>query len=131
MTIESLMKFNDLAEVCGNRFLAVKMIAKQSRRLGKEYSDYCISESKLIDWVLTGKCPYSDEAMFRRKRDRDDPIVKEILEWVDDLEVAEEVREIYSESIRTHRIVESRNANLSPYRQRRATILLRMIWYSE
>jgi hypothetical protein len=131
MKIEDLDRFNELAESCGNRYLAVTWVANCARNLGKQYADYHIPESKLLDWVITGHCPYTDSQLERRRQNQiDESIIESVLEWVTDADVESEVRRLYKKSVKSRKLITSENTNLSPGQQTRTGILLRMIWCS-
>lgn len=130
MEIEDLNRFNQLAESCGNRYLAVQLVAKWSRALFKETSQYHLLESKILTWVLTGHCPYVESQLNSRVVNHDDDYINEILEWVTDEDVVEEVQKLYKQSIHNHKLLECSNENLLSGQKSRANVLLRMIWYS-
>lgn len=131
MKIEDIDRFNQLAESCGNRYLAVTWVANWARNLGKQYADYHIQESKLLDWVITGHCPYTDSQLeSRRQNSMGESIIESVLEWVTDVDVKNEVRELYKKSVKSRKLITSENTNLSLGQQTRTNILLRMIWYS-
>lgn len=130
MEILELEKFKQLEKACGNRYLAIKLVSFQARRLGDANRNAAISEANLIQWVLTGKCPYSKSKLETRrffKETLDD--VEEKLCYVDDEEVREEVRRCYKQSIRNKHLTLSENPSINKYKISRANILLRMIWY--
>jgi len=129
MLESSLKEFNKLAEACGNRYLAIKYLSHQSRILGHQ-SKGSVNESKLISWALTGKCPYSKEELEQRQFiDVDIAELENYLCYVDDKEVATQVRTYYRKSVRNKRIVLDTSQTLDLYRQMRVNIILRMIWY--
>ena len=72
MEIADFKAIDELSQKCGNKYLAVKFLAKAARKLGEEKKDYHISESKLLQWVLTGQCPYSDAQLEMRFRNAND-----------------------------------------------------------
>lgn len=130
MVIDDLHSFDRLVEACGNKYLAVVFISEAARRLGQQRKEYQISESKLIQWILTGTCPYTDIQLEMRKKPKDDESLNRLLCWVIDKQVADEVRCLYRKSIHEQRLIYSHNASLSQSRIDRVNILLRMIWYS-
>lgn len=130
MAIEDILRFNEFAESVGNRYLASKIIAKWARELGKEYKDYYIVESKLLQWVVTGRCPYVEAELESRKIETDYDRVKDFLSWVMDEEVFEEVISLYKESVRHQHLQRCDNTKMNSSRRSRVNILLRMIWYS-
>ena len=129
-TIQSLQRFNELANDIGNRYEAVMLVCQWARQLEQQYSNYHISSSKLIDWVIQGKCPYNNaELLSRRIITRDDEI-DNLLEWVGDEEVKKEVKYLYKKSVK-HRHLELRDdVNINKYKRSRINIILRMMWYS-
>lgn len=131
MEIGEIQQIQKIADAVGNRFAAVQLIAKAARNIGtsKEYRCYAISESKLIEWVVTGKCPYSKEVLDKRK------IINETIDeledclcYISDPDVINEVKRLYGQSLRMKKLQKCTNNNLSPGQQSRVTILLRMIW---
>ena len=131
MKIEDFDRFNELAESCGNRYVAVIWVANWARNLGEQYADYHISESKLLEWVITGHCPYTHSQLESRRQNQiDESIIESVLEWVTDADVESEVRELYKKSVKSRKLIISQNTNLSLGQQTRTNILLRMIWYS-
>ncbi len=129
MLESSLKLFNELAEVCGNRYLAIKYLSHQSRDLGHQ-SKGKVTESKLISWALTGEQPYSNQELERRKvLDIDIAELEDYLCYVDDKEVANQVRKYYQLSVRSKHVVLDTSQSLDLYRQMRVNVILRMIWY--
>lgn len=130
MGIEELVRFNELAESCGNKYLAIKFISYNARMLGHETREYHLVDSKLIDWVLHGKCPYNSEEMLHRRIVENTDNVEEFLSWVEDTEVKDEVKRLYKLSVNKHYLMCCDNNNLSPGKVSRVNVLLRMLWYS-
>lgn len=130
MVTKDFNRFDELAESCGNRYLAVRFIAKYSRSLGKQYHEYHIFESKLIQWVITGRCPYIESDMLKRKIHIDDDKVEDFLSWVTDIEVADEVIKLYKKSVNRKHLLICNNNRLGQSRKSRVNVLLRMLWYS-
>ena len=130
MFTENQPLFNKLADICGNRYLAVRYLASKSRKLGDKYSE-AVMESKLLTWALTGVPPYSEDELDRRvKLDSDVAELEDYLCYVDDDEVAEQVRLYYIKSLRNRGVVLDSSNTLDTYRQMRVNVILRMIWYS-
>lgn len=125
-----LDRFKELADSCGNTYLAVRWVAQWCRALGAEYKNYHICESKLLTWVVTGHCPYVKSQLEVRRKIIDDDGINEFLEWVTDDEIIDEVHELYKKSVKQHHLVECTRNDFSDGRRGRANILLRMIWYS-
>ena len=130
MATKDLYRFDELAESCGNRYLAIRFIAKWSRSLGKQYAEYQIIESKLIQWVITGRCPYIESELARRKVRTDDDKIEEFLSLISDKEVVKEVISTYKKSIKHRHLLECRNSSIGNGRNSRANVLLRMMWYT-
>lgn len=129
MLNEHLALFNELAEACGNRYLATKYLASQSRVLGRQ-SQGLVLESKLITWALTGVQPYDDEELERRRcYDVDVAELEDYLCYVNDKEIADQVRKQYILSLRNKHVVLDDSQTLDVYRQMRVNVILRMIWY--
>lgn len=125
----NLTLFNELADRCGNRYLAARYIASVARRLGKK-SKGVVIESKLITWALTGEQPYDDEELERRRQfDSDVAELEDYLCYVDDSEVAAQVRKYYKISLHNRHVTLDNSNELDTYRQMRVNIILRMIWY--
>lgn len=130
MAISDFEKFNEIEKACGSRYLAVQFVAQSARKLGKENKVYCISESKLIQWVLTGECPYTKAELDKRKAISENiDNINYYLDNVDDEFVCDKVRECYKASIRNRKLTYCKDTNISPGKQSRINILLRMIWY--
>ena len=130
MEIHDLDRFNKLAEAVGNRYQAIMFLSDTARCLGRKYACYRLSESALLEWVITGTCPYSKAAMERRKIISEDvDHIDEYLEYVDDDTVQAVVRKLYKQSINEHHLILCKDENLSSGRRSRINILLRMIWY--
>lgn len=130
MVIEDTVLFDKLAEQVGNKYAAVKLIASKARRLGKSFKDYRLFEAKLIQWVLTGECPYT-EAQMQSKRilnNRDE--LDEVLCWVSDREVSDEVRRCYIKSIRNKELYTCEREDMSYGKVTRVNVLLRIAWLS-
>lgn len=128
MGIQDLSRFNILSEACGSRYVAVRWLAKAARQLGTEYSDYELLESKLLTWLITGQCPYTTYEMDMRKLLRKVDTIDDLLEYVTDEEVEEQVRLFYRKSIRNKRLTLCDNDDLGSSRLSRVNILLRMAW---
>lgn len=130
MVIDDLYNFDKLVEACGNRYLAVMFISESARKLGQQQSKYQISESKLIQWILTGECPYTEVQLAARKKREIDEGVDLILCWVYDAEVVTEVKKCYKKSVNRQKLIYATSHNLPQSKIDRINILLRMIWYS-
>ena len=130
MVISDFKLFQEFEKSCGNKYLAVKFIASAARKLGKEKSKYHITESKLIQWVLTGECPYTRAQMEAMYRDPSEDKIDEVLCWISDDAVSNRVRKLYKESIRNRHLIMCEDTNISKSRVDRINILLRMIWFS-
>lgn len=123
-------RFNDLVESCGNRYLAVRLVAQWARGFESQYPDSALMESKLIDWVVTGKCPYSNWELATRHRLDDDDELEELLCGVMDEDIVSEVRKMYKLSVRAGKLLLSTNKQLSVGELTRTNVLLRMVWYT-
>ena len=130
MDLSDLDRMKDLERSCGNRYLAVNFIADAARSLGKQMKDYQIMESKLIEWVIKGKCPYTEQQLDRMKYNASDHTVDSYLEWVSDQSVSNAVRKAYKQSLRNRKLTLCEDSSLSKPRLDRTNILLRMIWFS-
>lgn len=130
MELCELEKLKQIEEACGNKYLAIKILSKKTRELGKQNRVYHISESKLLQWILTGECPYSTAELDLRKMVSENvDNINEYLAYVDDEEVCDIVRELYKTSIRNRHLTYYTDKSISPGRVSRINILLRMIWY--
>ena len=122
--------FEELAQKCGNRYLAVRWLATAARQLAAQIPGVIV-ESKLISWVLHD-VPAS-EIKYRPIRNLDSDIdrMESLLEFVDDVDIQDAVRWGYKESLKHHHLIYSSNEefNLDPNQAVRARILLRMLWY--
>lgn len=130
MEIKDLDRFRELAESCGNQYLAINLISRWARELGDQYADCQIDESKLLQWVITGHCPYLESELAYRRIRNDDSTLNDILEWVTDNEISDEVRDLYRLSVKQKHIVYCIRADFNQSQIDRVNILLRMAWYS-
>ena len=130
MEIKDLQAFSEIEKACGNRYIAVQLISDIARRLGQHTKEYQISESKLLEWILTGQCPYSKSQLEARRERPADRALDDLLCWVSDESVVKLVRKFYKQSIKQRHLVECFDEKLHPSRIDRANILLRMHWYS-
>lgn len=130
MVTEDLYRFEHLSEKLGNRYLAVRFISSSARSLGVEKKEYHIAESKLIQWILTGHCPYTEKQLQSRRAVSDDDGVDDFLSWVSDQDIVDEVKSLYKSSVKMHSIVYCKNNKFNQGQIDRINILLRMIWYS-
>ena len=130
MEIKDLYTFTELSKACGNQYLAVKFIAESARKLGSTNKQYHISESKLIEWVLTGRCPYTEWELQRRLHSFSDKALEDTLCWVSDKQICSMVRRYYKKSLRLHHLNICEDATIPQSKIDRVNVLLRMIWYS-
>jgi len=130
MEIREIDRFNELAESCGNRYLAVNWIAKWTRSLGNSYKDYQILESKLLTWAITGHCPYIESELEKRRVVTSYDKLEEFLCWVSDERVKTCVKEAYRQSVKGRKLTLVNSDKLNKYEISRANILLRMFWCS-
>lgn len=129
MEIQHSEQFEKIAKACGNRYTAIKWLARRTRELEEKTKDYHIAESKMITWALTGQCPYSDVQLERRKHLAKVDHLSEILEFVTDKEVKDEVITFYKLSVRQKGLQLCDRVELGSSRLSRINILLRMAWY--
>lgn len=121
--------FDELVDKCGNRYLAVKFISKKARFLDSKLAKSVLI-SKLMTWVLTGKEIDIESNINNLYKLNPDLIVMEnYLEFVGDESVKRQVRKSYIASVRNRHLVYDTSEGLNRYKQNRANILLRMIWY--
>lgn len=131
MVISDYTRFREIESAFGNKYVAAMAIAKASRKLGEETTTCHISESKLIQWVLTGNCPYSQSELdVRRAVSEKIDNLDQYLEFVGDEIVRQKVIEYYKQSVRKHKIWYCSEEQISKGKQARINILLRMIWYN-
>lgn len=130
MLVNTLCAFNVLAENCGNRYLAIQRIARSARIIGKKYKNYRISESMLILWAVTGTCPYTQSQLESMKLIYDGEGLSDILEWVIDEAVVDEVTRLYKKSVKHRHLLECNRHDFTAARKDRVNILLRMAWLS-
>ena len=129
MEIREIDRFNELAESCGNRYAAIKLVSKWARDFGIEFKDCHILESRLIQWVITGKCPYVEEELQKRRIVPNEDKINEVLCWVSDKSITNEVRYLYKESVHHRRLLTCNNNKLSKGQISRVNVLLRMTWF--
>lgn len=128
METQYTVEFDKLEEACGSRYVAIQWLTKETRRLEDLTKDYNIPESRMISWALTGQCPYSDLELQHRKRPDKLDKVGELLEYVTDVEVKQQVILCYKQSVRNKGLKLCDNHDLGEYRLSRVNILLRMAW---
>lgn len=120
--------FDELADKCGNRYLAVKYIAKLGRYLNYDVPGGLLG-SQLLTWALTGQQP---ETKFDfnnyYKVNAELACLEETLEYVTNDAVKRSVRKSYALSVRHHHLIYHYDDSLDQYEQGRVRILLRMIW---
>lgn len=129
MDLSEQRMFDELADKCGNRYLAVKFISKKARFLDSKLAKSVLI-SKLMTWVLTGREIDIESNINNLYKLNPDLIVMEnYLEFVEDESVKRQVRKSYIASVRNRHLVYDTSEGLNRYKQNRANILLRMIWY--
>lgn len=130
MDMKDLEKLKTIEEACGNKYLAIKILSRSARRLGEKNAVYHISESKLLEWILTGKCPYTkNELAVRKLISENVDNIYDYLSYVDDEVVCDKVIELYKRSVQKRQLQRCTDKSISPGKQSRINILLRMIWY--
>ena len=130
MVTQHSEQFDKIAKACGNRYKAVRWLARRTLELEEQTKDYHIAESKMITWALTGKCPYSDSQLAMRKHIYEIDNLSEILEFVLDDEISNSVRTFYILSVKNKKLTLCDNYELGENRLERVNILLRMAWYN-
>lgn len=130
MVTKDLDRFQELEESCGSRYLAVQFISKWARGFGQEYKRYSIAESKLIQWVISGKCPYTEAQLLHRTIVSNDDGLEDFLCWVSDEEIQNEVKHLYKLSIKHKHLVYCKRADFTNGQVSRTNVLLRMFWFS-
>lgn len=120
--------FDRIEEACGSRYVAIQWLTKETRRLEELTKHYNIPESKMITWALTGECPYSDVELEIRRRPTLLDRVDDLLEFVDDYEVKQQVRTFYKLSVKNKGLTLCDRVELGESRLSRVNILLRMAW---
>lgn len=133
MEIRELKCMESIEQALGNKFLSCMIVSELARRLGtsKGYYKYHLSESALIEWVVTGKTHYSKLNLENRiavTEHIDD--IDNVLCWVSDEEIVEEVKSLYKESIRNRKLLTCQRKDFNTYQRDRSNILLRLIWYA-
>ena len=129
----NLKLFNELADKCGNRYLAARYLASVARNFGSD-SQYkgLVLESKLLTWALTGEPPYTEKEIEKRRKfqvDSDIADLEDYLCYIDDEEVAQRVRMYYKKSLNSRHVVLDNSGTLDTYREMRVNIIVRMAWY--
>lgn len=130
MNVSQYSRFQDFAKDCGNRFLAIKFLVRWARDLGSEFSEYHISESKLLDTVFSGRCFYSSEQLVRRKSYTEYDEIEDFLSWTLDKNIVKEVKRAYIQSLRNKKLTLSNSKKFTKGECSKINVLLRMIWYS-
>ena len=120
--------FDELAEKCGNRYLAVMYISKLSRKLNYQVPGGALA-SQLITWALTGNKPeFKYNVLYHKNISPDLATMESYLEYVTDEDIKASVRISYTLSIRKHHLIYVYDKSLDQYQQGRMRVLLRMIW---
>lgn len=121
-------EFDALADKLGSTYAAVNYIAKSARQKRKQV-DNRILESEAITWALTGiqpklrrVCKVAEWGTLN--------YLDEVLSYVDDENVAQSVRESYSESAKVHHLIYCYHSDLNESQKSRVRVLTRMIWYN-
>lgn len=121
--------FEELAQACGSRYLAVNYLAHSARKLSLLTPGWII-ESKLITWALTGEAPDLDKAfsvyyMYN-------PDVRELddfLCYIEDPDVRSSVKESYHKSIKHRHLLYVYKSALNESQKSRVRVLMRMFWF--
>ena len=130
MVTKDFERFNEFSHSCGNTFLAVRTVAKWARDLGIKFHEYHISESKLIQMIISGGCYYTDAEMLKRRTYSDDDHIDDILNWVIDDDIVAEVKRLYRSSIKERHLTSCDSDRFTKGQTSKINILLKMIWYS-
>jgi len=126
--LENARLFDELADKCGNRYLATLYVAKAARYLAQEHS-VSMLESQLLTWALTGKPPNLSLARYKKIESLELSNIEFYLDYVEDAEVRDCVLQRYKDSVRNHHLVYQHPGQLDSFRTSRVNILLRMIWW--
>lgn len=129
MILADVARFDEFAESLGNRYLAVKVIARWARDLGMKFNEYHISESKLIEIILNGKY-YSEAEMAQRRDAFKCDNIDDFLEWVIDDRIVKEVKHLYKKSICNKKLELCTNPDFSSGEVAKINILIKLIMYS-
>lgn len=124
----TLIDFQKIEEACGSRYVAIQWVVKETRRLEHLTRHYNIPESKMITWALTGQCPYSKNQLQYRKISKKTDHLDDLLEYVLDEEVKQQVFTFYKLSVKSKRLQLCDRVDLGESRLSRVNILLRMAW---
>ena len=125
--------FEQLAERCGNRYLATMYVAKQSRALFHALSEkYSVNliESHVISWALTGEVPSIAELHLRPSNSYEIDNILDFLCYIEDEEIKKKVIRQYKLSVKSKHLVYIKEKSMNIYQKDRINILLRMIWYN-
>lgn len=131
MEILNNAQFNEFAEACGNRYLALQLFSEAVRKLESQYAECRIPESKFLTWVLTGQAPYSESKLeYRRYMNSKASEIDNILCQILDKRISDKVTLYYKRSVRNRHLTLCEDDKLSQPELDKINILLRMIWYN-
>ena len=121
-------QFQELADKCGNVYLAVNYLSRLARKLNYKVPGGVLS-SKLLTWALTGDEPntkFDFNSYYNLSPDI--AMMESYLEYVSDPAVKSSVRMSYMASVKRHHLIYSYDTELDIHDQARVRVLLRMIW---
>lgn len=121
-------EFDQLAASIGSTYAAVNYVAKSARDK-IAHTDGHVLESEAISWVLTGEEPKVRNKTEEIERWYLQNYIDDMLSEVDDIDVAQAVRDSYAASMEQHHLIYSYPEHLDENRKSRVRILTRMIWY--
>lgn len=123
--------FSRLVDECGGSvYSAVNLVAKKARIKAKE-TDYMILDCEAISWALTGEQPKE----IHKRPSEAYPItgygitdLEDMLSCVDDVKVAQAVRDSYDLSVKANHLIYSYKEVPDEDRQARIRVLTNLIW---
>lgn len=121
--------FKEYRNACGgDKFAAVRCIAKSARKLAKE-SEYAILDSSALAAILRKKHPKDIERRIKNLKDTEaDRVLDNILDYINDMDVLESVIASMKESVKNRNLVYVYNEIKSEDTRARVRILCKIIW---
>lgn len=126
-------KYFKYCEDTGNRFMGVRKMAAEARKLAEDH-DNLISHSEALSWATTGDRPAILDAPLQSARGPVNIVANMtdiVLSEVSDPEIIESVKQSVRESFAANHLVYMYTPKVfDEFRRGRVRILVRKIWYN-
>lgn len=122
--------FNRLLDQFDSPYKVVNYVANKARNVAKQ-CNYKILDSEAISWVLNGEDDVALDNIIRRckRRYTGKYQIDDILNYIDDEQVCEAVKESITNSRRLHHLIYIYKDVSDEPRKSRVRILTNMLWY--